>query len=590
MQVHTIIQGSDAWHQYRKEHFNASDAPAMLGQSPYKSRNDLIAEYATGMSKEINAATQHIFDKGHLFESLSRPLMEDIVGEELYPVVGSNGKLSASFDGITLLEDVIAEHKSFNADIDAAQTVDDLGLHFKIQMEQQLYVSGASKCLFMATKWDSDNKLIIAKHFWYFPDLALRQQILDGWIQFDKDVAAYVPLIIAEKPVAEVIEQLPAVVINVTGELAMCNLDQVTPKFDLFLSSAKTVLKTDDDFVNAGETAKFSRETAKKLQAKAKEVIGQIASVNAVIIKLEFYEKKFDALGLTLEKLVKSEKDVRKLEITASRKQAFADHVAALEAEIKPIRLIVSTPDFAEAIKGKSSIKSFHSAADDALAKGKMEADAIAKGLRANLTYVKETHAGMGFLFQDLQHIIYKAPDDFQLLVNSRVADHVRAEEAKAEALRLKIQQEEEAKVAARTAAALQQIKDEAAAQMQAMQRESDEALRNAVAVSDQVKTVQQQISAASPIFDSLTKPAHVPLSTVLASTHQTAPQGAPDLRLGQIAERLGFALPADFLRVLGVEPAGRDRSAVLYHESDFRLICNLLINHIQAVAISKAA
>ena len=34
MQVHTLIQGSPEWAAYRREHFNASDAPAMLGISP----------------------------------------------------------------------------------------------------------------------------------------------------------------------------------------------------------------------------------------------------------------------------------------------------------------------------------------------------------------------------------------------------------------------------------------------------------------------------------------------------------------------------------------------------------------------------
>ena len=51
-----------------------------------------------------------------------------------------------------------------------------------------------------------------------------------------------------------------------------------------------------------------------------------------------------------------------------------------------------------------------------------------------------------------------------------------------------------------------------------------------------------------------------------------------PTLRLWQIHQRLGFSVSADFLRGLGIEPAGKDRAAVLYHERDFSRICDALI------------
>lgn len=57
-----------------------------------------------------------------------------------------------------------------------------------------------------------------------------------------------------------------------------------------------------------------------------------------------------------------------------------------------------------------------------------------------------------------------------------------------------------------------------------------------------------------------------------------------PALRLGQIADRLGFVLKADFLKQLGFEPAGQDRAAVLFHEADFAAICAAVIDHVKAV------
>jgi len=41
MKTVDLIQGTDSWIQHRAQHWNASDAPAMLGVSPYKSRAEL---------------------------------------------------------------------------------------------------------------------------------------------------------------------------------------------------------------------------------------------------------------------------------------------------------------------------------------------------------------------------------------------------------------------------------------------------------------------------------------------------------------------------------------------------------------------
>ena len=42
MQIVQLTQGSPEWHAHRAKHFNASDAAAMLGISPYMSRDELL--------------------------------------------------------------------------------------------------------------------------------------------------------------------------------------------------------------------------------------------------------------------------------------------------------------------------------------------------------------------------------------------------------------------------------------------------------------------------------------------------------------------------------------------------------------------
>ena len=170
---------------------------------------------ATGITKEIDPATQRRFDDGHRFEALARPLAEVIIGEDLYPVVGTSGNLSASFDGLTMDEAINFEHKSLNKEL-ADLMVEgfngaDLPRHYRVQMEQQRGIAVAGQSLFMASKWDSEGNLIDERHCWYPHDTELLEEILLGWKQFEIDLAAYVPPVVAPVLLAAAQETLPAV-------------------------------------------------------------------------------------------------------------------------------------------------------------------------------------------------------------------------------------------------------------------------------------------------------------------------------------------------------------------------------------------
>ena len=147
MITHNLVQGSEAWHAYRATHFNASDAPAMLGISPYKTRTQLLHELHTGLAPEVDAATQSRFDAGHAAEAAARPIAEQEVGEDLYPVVGSEGKLSASFDGLTMDGRIVWEHKLMNVDLADSLSRGIIPDSYRPQLEQQLMVSGADSTI-----------------------------------------------------------------------------------------------------------------------------------------------------------------------------------------------------------------------------------------------------------------------------------------------------------------------------------------------------------------------------------------------------------------------------------------------------------
>lgn len=476
MITHQLIQGTPEWSAYRAQHFNASDAPAMMGVSPYKTRSQLLHERATGIIPEVDSATQKRFDDGHRFEALARALAEEIIGDELYPVVGSEGKYSASFDGITMLEDILFEHKSLNDDIRAAQTVQDLHPMYHIQMEQQLMVSGAEKCLFMASIWDDNDQLVEEKHFWYKPDGFLRKRIVDAWSQFETDLATYSPKEINEKPIVNDIENLPAIAVQIRGEVLTSNLPTFIQKADAFIAQINTDLQTDEDFAIAEKTVKYCDKVEKELDLTKNAAIAQTASIDELLRTIDRIKEQFRTKRLVLEKLVKTQKEAIKTTAILDAKNKFSVHIADLENTIRPIRLIVDYPDLAGAAKNKRTLASLHDAIDTALANAKINASNVASALYKKLEWFNSETTGYAFLFNDLQTIVYKEAEDFILLVKSRIEGHKKAEEERIEAERKRIQAEAEEKARreaeAKAEAERELIRQEEAAKIRAEQQE----------------------------------------------------------------------------------------------------------------------
>lgn len=284
MKILNLIQGSSEWKAHRATALNASDAPAMLGISKYKSRSALIKERATGIVPEVDDATQRRFNDGHRFEALARPIAEQIIGEELSPITGAEGKYSASFDGITFDGDVIFEHKTMNASLrDALFSGSELEEQYRAQMEHQLMVSGANKCLFMASTFGPNDELIEEMHCWYVPDGFLRKRIVDGWTKFEEDIANYSPSAEAEKVTATAVMALPSLSVTIKGEVTNSNLPVFVSEADRFLAGIKTVLETDQDFADAESNVKACKAAEDGIEQTKKAITAQATSIDEVM-------------------------------------------------------------------------------------------------------------------------------------------------------------------------------------------------------------------------------------------------------------------------------------------------------------------
>lgn len=521
MQVIELKQGSPEWNAHRATHDNASDAPAMLGCSPYKTRDQLLRERATGITAEVDAGTQYLFDQGHRAEALARPLAEEIIGQELFPVVGSSGNLSASFDGLTMDESIAFEHKLLSSTLAEVMAPDsatgaDLPLHYRAQMEQQCMVAGCKRVLFMASKWKGE-ELVDMYHVWYDSDPALADQIRRGWEQFHIDLASFK----AAGPVAKTIGRapsgLPALRIELTGEVRASNLSEFRDHALSVFAGINRDLKTDNDFADAEQTAKWCADVEQRLEAAKQNALSQTATIDALFRTIDDISAEARKVRLDLDKLVKARKESIKLEIVNAARAEFTAHIGKLNARLGSDFMPMIAAAFGDVIKGKRTVESIQSAVNDELARVKIEASATADRIDANIKSLKTEAHDWTFLFPDLKAVCTKEPEDFARLVAERQRVH---QERLAEAAKL-------------------------------------------VAPPPAVVAV-----APAPIVSAPVKQVAQPSA------------GEATLRIGDISSRLGINVTADLLASLGVQ-ATIDGAAKRYSEAQFQVICQGLVNRI---------
>lgn len=609
MKTHTLIQGSPEWLAYRASVWNASDAPAMMGCNPYKTRDELLREMATGLSADVSPEQQRIFDAGHRFEELARPLAEQIIGQELFPVTGSSDEviggraLSASFDGLTMMEDIGYEHKSMNVGLRACfDRMDNLpeGVDastalaevYRIQMEQQLMVSGAERILFVASRLDGD-KLIEERHCWYYSDRALRDKIRAGWAQFAQDLANWKPAEPKAAPVvAAVQETLPAVSVKVNGALAIVsNLPDFGQALREYIAKIPEKPSTDQEFADTEAACKALKRAEDALEAAENNALAQLSDVDTMRRLVADFKALARNTRLQREKLVAQRKDQIREEIVMDGRRALNDHLASLNARLGKPWMPTVTADFAGAIKGKRTIDSLRDAVSTALANAKIEANEIADRIQLNLNTLRDQASEHGFLFADAHALVQKAPEDFTLLVKARITEHQQAEAARLEAERERIRREEAARLE----------REQAAAQARAEQEARETEAKRIEAERDQQAALQTSlVEPAAPVLSDKAvadakASAHV---SRVADLGRQAVQMAEQvdmvkaareaepatLKLGDICARLGITMTAAFVAdTLGIKPSATDKRAVLFKDSDYPRICRALAQHAMA-------
>lgn len=571
----TLVQGSDAWMQHRSRSLNASELAVAMGISSNMRRDELVKCKATGIPFEhSDFVEQRVFAPGHEYENLARPFAQEDMGEELYPCVMAaevDGlPLSASLDGLDLLGEMTWEHKQAT---DALMTSLEAGVipdEYHPQMEQGLLLSGAKRCMFSASKGTRESM----RSVWYESNPDLRAKIIPTWKQFMADVATYVPIEVLDKPVAAPITALPAVSVQVTGEIA------VRDNFALFETALRDFIdnrlirepSTDQEFADLDLQIKALKNAESALDAAEAQMLAQVSTVDTIKRTKDMLHKLARDNRLIAEKLLEARKLAIKGEIVAGGVAALAKHIRELNAAMPGDYMPQVPADFGGAVKGKRTVESLRDAVNTELARAKIAANEIATRIGVNIKHLQDKASAHKFLFLDTPTIVLKAPDDLQALVANRINEHQRQEAAKEEAQRERIRAEEAAK----------------------LQREADEKRRAEEAEAQRAAQAAIAAAATPAPAPELQMPVITPerfeqLQTTTRAYVKAVQDEKPTLKLGEISARLGFTVTADFLESLGFA-ATVDRNARLYRESQFPAICAAIVRHVQGVAQGVAA
>ncbi len=244
------------------------------------------------------------------------------------------------------------------------------------------------------------------------------------------------------------------------------------------------------------------------------------------------------------------------------------------------MRLNVPMPDFGGAIKGLSSLSSIDDKLTAALISSQAEVNTLASRIINNLQTL-DSVAQYAHLFADRQELAYKDAETLELLMQKRVD----AEAARIEAERERIRAEEERKAheaAERQAEAERsriRAEEQHKAQMEAAESMKAEQAEREAEAKRQAILAEAAKPAVTRALEEIER--HKPdprFAAVVAGAPAPQVDEPATLKLRSINERLAaFALTEAGIRSLGIEPAGHDKRAVLYRESQFAGLCDAI-------------
>jgi putative phage-type endonuclease len=193
-------QGNDNWTAWRKKGLGSSDAPTIMGVSPWKTRFQLWEE-KVGIGKPFmgNFATQ----RGTEMEPRARAAFELESGYDFSPIVAEHANypfIRASLDGFNKEINSILEIKCPGKEDHETAKSGKVPEKYWPQLQHQLLVTGAAQCFYYSYDGETGATVVVK------PDVEYIKSLLEAETAFWDLVMNKVPPEMTDKD-AEIVEE-----------------------------------------------------------------------------------------------------------------------------------------------------------------------------------------------------------------------------------------------------------------------------------------------------------------------------------------------------------------------------------------------
>lgn len=180
MEVSNLIQGTPNWHEWRALGIGSSDAPVIMGVSPWKTPEELFLE-KTGQVKITNKTTPAMA-RGTSLEPVARSFYELRTGIDFDPTIFEDKEHSfmrASLDGWNEEFKICLEIKAPNLNDHLQAVHGKVPEKYVYQVQHLIMVSGASRCDYFS--FDGSHGVVV--HVQPDPELIekLRREEIKFW-------------------------------------------------------------------------------------------------------------------------------------------------------------------------------------------------------------------------------------------------------------------------------------------------------------------------------------------------------------------------------------------------------------------------
>ncbi|SHO54374.1 YqaJ viral recombinase family protein [Vibrio quintilis] len=370
MKTLDLTQGTQEWLDARLLLRTASEAPAMMGDSKYFTRNQLL-DHKRGWTNIINEFRLKLYQEGHEAEARARPIAERILDEDLSPLCGQleDTNYMSSYDGITMFGDIAWEHKLWNKVL--AENVKNgvLEPHYYWQLEHQLLVSGADKVMFMVSDGTEENM----EYMFYESVPERRESLIAGWKQFDIDFETHEIEAKTEKVLPATVS-LPDINYDVYPEMdclvVKSNIKEYKTAALALVEIAKKKPESDQEYANAAELVKALKQSEDRLSEARVKIKSRSSNIDQITDDIDFIISQFKEARLAADRFVKNRKEEIKQSLILPAEEEIKQLIS--EAGKKYGSEVTVHYDFKKATKNKRNIDNLKAAIAQELANAKI--------------------------------------------------------------------------------------------------------------------------------------------------------------------------------------------------------------------------